>query len=370
MSAARLINAVFPGKCYACGASYGKEAPIYYAKSAPKGRKAWCAAHGPHAPRALEDTQQGPQLFGEPAPVPTAGALPVTIEGCTRIAEFDSLSEYLEAAAVPAETEGNRTQQANYLQPSWRGIDWHGITPDEMTSEGQVAYVARLVREGWPRGLAMLEDFARDMTPPAPPVNVRRRRSWGDQGDGVDMGRVWSGDLSRAWSRTTRAASRAPRHYRVHLSPNQPSKMDAECIFWRVVAGVVLSDLLTEAGYSVEICLTYASDSPQDSGDKANILTTCIVKPAGAPLDLAALAVAAHPLMFRAADLSLRCRAMGARRIAENMGYTATPKGIAPQWFAAHPGATLNTSVHDKATARAWIAARLAELENPETLAA
>ena len=370
MSAARLISAVFPGKCYACGASYGKEAPIYYAKSAPKGRKAWCAAHGPHAPRALDDAPQSTApLFKDAKPAPSADYLPVALEGATRIAEFNSLSEYVAAAAVPAELHNARSQ-SEYLEPSARDEAWHGIAADEATGEGQVALVARMLREGWPRGLEMLEDFARDMTPPAPPVNMRRRRSWGDQGDGVDMGRVWSGDLSRAWSRTARATARAPRNYTIHINPSQPWFEDSGRMVWRSVAGLVLADMLTTAGYSVEIRLTVGTARAVSKASPAALLHSVIVKPAGAPLDLQTLAAVAHPLMVRAVDFSLRHRSVGDNLLADNVGFAARAQDIAPEWFARHAGAFVGLDVEDAHTARAWIAARLAELDSPDTLAA
>lgn len=371
MSAARLISAVFPGKCYACGAAYAKGAPIYYAKSAPAGRKAWCSAHGPHAPRPLDEQTAAP-LFNDPkpAPVPSADYLPVTLEGKTRIAEFDSLSQYVAAAAVRAESHNARSQ-AEYFEASQHNEKWHGIATDEATGEGQVAFMARMLHDGWPRGVSMLERLAADIAPPAPPVNLRRRRAHGDQGDSVDMGRVWSGDLSRAWSRTTRTTARAPRNYTIHINPSQPWFDDAQCMVWRSVAGLILADMLTTAGYSVEIRLTVGTAHAVKKPDKTALLHSAIVKPAGAPLDLQTLAAVAHPLMVRAVDFSLRHRSIGDDKLAADVGYAARAQDIAPEWFARHAGAYVGEAdVTNEDTARAWIAARLADLENPEALAA
>lgn len=373
---ARLISAVFPGKCPVCGTAYAKGAPIYFDKAGERGRKAWCREHG-ERPTWKPEPAPAP-LFDDPAPVVQSSRDPLNVqrEGSALIAEFGSLSDYVLATNLPAREQTNELRRRGYIEGRRvpekvkKPYDWHGISPDEDIGEAYGAFMARLARDGWPRGLRTIEELAREIDQPAPPQSLRRRRTWGDQGDSVDMGRVWSGDLSRAWSRTARTSARAPRHFTVHINPNQPWFESAVQIMYRAAAGLVLADALTSAGYTVQIRLTSAVSKIEHSGSQVDLVHSTIVKPFGAPLDCSALSVIAHPLIVRALDFALRCRTIGARKVSGNMGFSAQPKHVAPQWFASNPGAVVGEYVSNAETARAWIAARIAELENPEQAAA
>lgn len=384
---ARLISAVFPGKCPVCGTAYAKGAPIYFDKAGERGRKAWCRAHGE---RPAWQPESAP-LFDEPEPAPKferADMAPMTPSapevlrgpvGNVYIRRFESLSDlgrYVLTAQPEAMDEDARKRNrhtANEVIDGrlYGGMKWSGLDKNEHRQGEKLAVAqARLYAEGWPRGLQMLQGLLDSFSDALPaPRSVRRRRTWGDQGDSVDMGRVWSGDLSRAWSRTAarevRCASVATIYINASLSANQPQQV----AFWRGAAGVVLADILTRAGYSVEIyaCTTMRGTDARTTKDAA--VTLALAKAAGAPLDLSALAAICSPAATRSHAFAAQTLFYPARA-SDCCGYPSRLSEVAPSLINKPNAHETPVQVTSAETARAWIAARIAELENTEQAAA
>lgn len=158
----------------------------------------------------------------------------------------------------------------------------------------------------WPEGAAMVRKLADSLLEIAPPVSVKRRRVWADHGDSFDIHRAYAGRLDAAWQRAMRQQSRAPRPVRVVIEPNHTWTFKAANLQWAGAAAVALSDLLTEAGYSVEIVMRKRSrmDTP-----KCEIFEmTAQVKSPLMPLDINALAATvALPAFVRMVVYSAMC---------------------------------------------------------------
>lgn len=107
-------------------------------------------------------------------------------------------------------------------------------------------------RRGWPEGLARMREILGELSFPRA-TSIKRRPVWSDEGDDVDMGRVYAGDLERAWRRTVRKNATAPQHLRIWTSCSYPGYTSPDKFFWRGAVACVLSDALEEAGYRVQI---------------------------------------------------------------------------------------------------------------------
>lgn len=124
------------------------------------------------------------------------------------------------------------------------GERWFGATT--------VQEAADRVRKGWPEGAARIYENLAALDVPAP-VSVKRRLVRGAQGDELDIHSIYRGDLDHAWSSRRRKQTRSKLTVRIVAQTNMLSNVTADEMFWRGAAIVKLCDVLTEAGYGVEI---------------------------------------------------------------------------------------------------------------------
>ena len=205
-----------------------------------------------------------------------------------------TLNEFLAAAHQPAARESNAQELA-----SWKAnkdYEWMGITGEVQPGETSLACASRLVREGWRNGLDLIQKVTDKVTAPTPKT-VRRVQRWQAQGDDVEMQRIWAGNLDYAWRGTHRDTRHGPQRVRILVDAIESGGNGAEGMRWRGVAALKLCDLLTEAGYSVQVeSVISCNDS---SSDRVFKLRT-IVKEYEQPLDLLTLAATtAMPAFFR-----------------------------------------------------------------------
>jgi hypothetical protein len=167
--------------------------------------------------------------------------------------------------------------------------EWEGGNDDWRFGEARnkQTFISR-VRDGWPEGAARLSEIA--ATHLGRPVSVRRVRKWADNGDTVEMSRVWAGRVDVAWQRCERQSRTAPRVVRLVPFIGGAAKQNESQFFYRGAAMARLSDALSEAGYNVEIvaaCVGHGLGEKREDEHYAHALT---LKPATAPLDLSNLA--------------------------------------------------------------------------------
>lgn len=190
-------------------------------------------------------------------------ALALTLESCSREQR---------SGKVPGLGKVSLTRQ-----------DWLGA-PDLQTLEQRM-------REGWADGAAMISQLAAAELPE--PVSIKRRREWADQGDELDIHRVYAGKLDTAWSRMGKRQSRAPRRITLMCDLSCPWFQKADALAWRGVAALKLSDALEEAGYQVQIlavnCAVGVNDADGRQGNEG-VAAVVPVKHYDAPLDLCSLA--------------------------------------------------------------------------------
>jgi hypothetical protein len=199
-----------------------------------------------------------------------------------RHTDYSSVSELLDATPESGMLRGNRNVfQSSLAYGQRHSLSWFGV-------QGGYAGVQRCIREGWREGVERLESALQGLESPPVPMSVRRRQSRSDMGDEVSMPHVWRGDLQHAWSRCAPRNTRAPRRVTIVAQTLENCNVDASELFWRGAACVKLCDLLTEAGYSVEIIASGHSARAYLNGDAFSMRVT--VKAFSAPLDKSALA--------------------------------------------------------------------------------
>lgn len=127
------------------------------------------------------------------------------------------------------------------------GVHWFGVYGGR---EG----VNNALKNGWPEGLARAKKTFGDFALPHIPT-VRRRRTRGDFGDNLDIHRVNSGNLDRAWDRMSRenGAMVAGSHLTVVVELTTAWFEDVDSVFWRGAATALAVDALQESGRNVQI---------------------------------------------------------------------------------------------------------------------
>lgn len=206
-----------------------------------------------------------------------------------------TLSEFIASLDGSAENPSNQPYLESFKNHDDRA--WMGIADDVKDGERMLDATLRLVRDGWRKGVDLMAEVADKITAPTPKA-IRRQQRWKDSGDDVDMQRIWGGNLDNAWRGTVRDYRSGPQRVRLLVDAIESGGNGAEGMRWRGVAALKLCDLLTEAGYSVQI------ESVISCKDSSNVSKTfklrTIVKDYEAPADLLTLAATtALPAYFR-----------------------------------------------------------------------
>lgn len=277
----KLIFAKFAGKCATCGGPIGKGDKIWFNPDAPKGKT---ATHFDCAGKAKTPEAKTPS---QPQPVPEAPAGPAQIspEGFfaptfTRL--FNGADE-LAAQANPSEANKHKHAKLMRGEPQNGGLGakaWYGF---DTLGEALEAF-----RHGWPEGAKRLTDTLESVNIELNLLSRRRKSVWSDQGDEVDMQRVWAGRLDRSFRRTRRLDRRSPGVVTIVVNHSINWKINSDRLFWAGAAALRLALDLEESGASVEIVVAAGTSGATVDEDSFGMIATA--KEAGAPLDLEAMA--------------------------------------------------------------------------------
>ena len=281
----------------------------------------------------------------------------------TLIADYDDVASFLESAAMrPARhslnqdavddyhTGGRAARGARGGQAAWTGLNDNelGVT----SFDG----VARIARQGWPRGLQRLQAALGALAPDmAPPRDVKRRLRWADQGDMLDMQRVYCGQLDSAWRKTARTECRAPRRITLAANCNIQAAAPSDWLFWRGAAVARAAELLEDAGFSVRILYVYSGRNDETGED--SVASVCI-KAFGAPIDLLGIAsTLCLPAFTRVLAFAWRASHALTRVPFHGMApRKQVPRSVAADFYC--------DDANNQAVAEAWIRATVAEVNN------
>jgi hypothetical protein len=267
---------------------------------------------------------------------------------------YDSIA----AALAARPTEQNRDIVEGSYAKHRGETSWFG--PECNSAEDALALFAR----GWSDGVARLSELRADST--FRPRSIRRRRVWCDQGDAVDIHRVYAGRLDQAWQRATRQTRAGSPRVSIVASLSISAGQTTSDLFWRGAAVCRLSDVLSEAGYSVEIIgLKANARLGEDGGHGVHAIP---LKASEQPLDLANIAAAlCHSGFGRSACYNM----LGTypRRCRGNFGYPNEAQPLLEAYAAEHCGDGAIVAPYDlfsQHAAQVWLDAQIARIQAAE----
>ena len=125
---------------------------------------------------------------------------------------------------------------------------------------------AAILEKGWPEGAERLRILAGKLSAQVPQAkSIRRRLVWADDGDEICRDRLQSGQLEQCWRTMRRSPFIAPQTVAIETTWGGHYGQTAEELFWQGAAAAVLTDILEEAGYRVEV---YANRVSEQSGHR------------------------------------------------------------------------------------------------------
>lgn len=200
---------------------------------------------------------------------------------------FESVdSAWAYAMRTPGILENRKHWKAIQDGKVGRGEQWYGLETAGAVLETR--------KNGWIEGAGQIKAFADKLKESAPaPHSIRRKIKWADAGDSLDIHRVWSGRLGQAWESHPRQRSASGQQtVRIFAQVFQSAFTQASYGFWRGAAVLALADILSEAGYNVEIVGGMIAQGYVVKGeDMSNIYAfTVDIKSALAQLDISSLA--------------------------------------------------------------------------------
>lgn len=149
-----------------------------------------------------------------------------------------------------------------------------------------------LAVSGWQEGVDKALKNLRALDIPIMP-DFRRKLQRDCDGDDLDIGAVWNGNLDRAWTVAKRQSYNGrPKMVRLLCEVTLSGAHSAEQSFWRGAATIAIADALEQAGIPVEIW-GYSS-GPAAINDNKHIMVSVCVHDAGEPLNLSKVALLSH----------------------------------------------------------------------------
>jgi hypothetical protein len=280
------------------------------------------------------------------------------------VRRFESLTSATETTTKKPTSAANLKywEQTNSGGGHSSSSEWYGV-------DGGLPTVRKILAAGWADGRQRLDQVSSQISASqeiARPVSVRRRRVRADQGDTLDMGRVWVGDLGQAWERCHRTAAATTRYLEILASPAINGGTDASVIFWRGAAALVLAEAATAAGYAVAITAVIPTTDTLTTGDVRDCLDIVSMKDYADPLDMDNLAsLICLGGWFR--YVWFQMAAHHSDTIEGGLGRARSIEEFIN--VASHQVSGLG-SVSDLITAREWVSSNLANLGQGEQLAA
>ena len=156
--------------------------------------------------------------------------------------------------------------------------------------------VAAILKKGWPEGADRLRALTAKLSSQVPQAkSIRRKLTWADAGDEICRDRLQSGQLDSCWRTMRRSLYVGPHTVAIETTWGGHYGQTAEELFWQGAAAAVMTDILEEAGYRVEV---YANRVSERHGRRHCIRVK--VKEADMPMRLDGVAaVLCHAGIFR-----------------------------------------------------------------------
>jgi hypothetical protein len=191
----------------------------------------------------------------------------------------------------PAVNQGLRDARLNTPFDDWKGgTNWFGGIRNWKEA-------ADILEKGWSKGAERLRSLAGKLSAEVPQAkSIRRRLNWSDGGDEVCKDRLNNGQSDSCWRTMRRTPGASPQTVAIETDFGGNCHLTADDLFWQGAAAAVLTDVLEEAGYRVEMYANTKIGTPSGLNHWIRIK----VKEADMPLRLDGVAsVLCHAGIFR-----------------------------------------------------------------------
>lgn len=185
------------------------------------------------------------------------------------------------------------TKQADDAKELYEGgyDDWGWLCGGSSSAYkvSTIEAIEATVRQGWADGVAKVQDLANELRNAIPEAeDITPKFQWMDEGDELDMHRVWDGELERSWYGRDQGIGPAPRVIRLLTPMGGSAGMSQEKMFWVGAGALVLTDALERAGYRCE--LTSYNSCNHYGGSKHHHIAEVTLKRSDDYVPLASLA--------------------------------------------------------------------------------
>jgi hypothetical protein len=210
----------------------------------------------------------------------------------------ESVDEFVQTAyhgKCRVEVNEAHRQKAMRLE---NGPGWYGLP----RSAKDYRDIERVIAQGWIDGVAMIYERIDALEVSWVP-SVKRRITWTDQGDHLDMSRVYNGQLDIAWQRGMRREANGPRAVRIVVDNCYHAVRNIEEVQWRGIAAIAVAKALEDAGHSVELVTAFRLRNGY-GGNNPDYVGQIVTKAMTMPLDIANVsATTAFAGFFRSVSL-------------------------------------------------------------------
>lgn len=195
------------------------------------------------------------------------------------------------------------------------------------------AQALSMLTTGNPEGEAVIRSFHDRMAASLPRAEGHQRtKRRGAIGDELDIHAVNRGACDRAWSYASRSIKRGSGILRLVIDICANGSTSADSLRWRGIAGLALAEVMSKAGYSVEIVAAFAV-SRYDYHNSRNLTCSIVVKPRTSQADLGLLAATvALPAFFRTLGFAAICIEADRNKVSvdSGLGHYLDVSGVLP----------------------------------------
>lgn len=209
---------------------------------------------------------------------------------------YQHYADVTSALTHPMTNEQNAAYYDESVLNESRSSTWYG----DRCGNGNGAL--NIVDKGWKKGLKRAHDEHIDKIALPTLPNIKRKRIRADRGDSLDIHRVYSGDLSRAWQTTKKHPKATHTGGKVTLFLNYAmvATEESDNLFWRGALAAVLIDHLEKTGRRVQLVCFSATHRHMANDSDQKLVASLVVKAFHQPMSLDKLfSVAAFAGFFR-----------------------------------------------------------------------
>lgn len=212
----------------------------------------------------------------------------------SKLVSFDEFAN-VHSTPVSAENEKLIRKGCGTFRPDEFSRDWYGGATSQ-------AEITGYLTNGWIAGASKLTGLVESM-PELPAATSRRRKpTWADNGDDLNIDRALRGEWDTAWRTSRRVRTLGTTTIDVIALCGGNGTRSAEELFWSGASAVVICDLLESAGYQVRLTAASVCEvvGTRSAGEGSYVAHVVTMKESHEPLRVDIVAsILCHAGVFR-----------------------------------------------------------------------